>query len=357
MALADLRNLISFRGGGAGPAAVAVAVAVLAWFGVRSLFFGEAAEAPSPAAVAPELAAAPELPPPEPPPSEPEAPVYPKLLVATQPIQSGVSLDAGMVDWREWRDEVDLEMFVLEQAVPLSTILGSVARRAYPVGAPISWDGIIIPGAPGFIGAVLEPGMRAVAVTVDRATASANIIYPGSRVDVILIGDELTSHAIVGDVRVLAVGSTVLSLGRFGHRGGLLDDALGSMPTLAQSEHYTLEVSSADANRIALAMNSGTITLAMRSVAQPAYADYGSSAPVYLSDILTEPAPLPLMGEEDWMPEPRSVRFIRGGEGGIDDQSVSFGPRAEDSLAPSGALAPGAGDGAGALEAAPGGET
>lgn len=356
MALADLRNLVSFRGGGAGPAALAVVVAVLAWFGIRSLFSDDPTEEP-PATVAPQVAEPEPLP-------ELEPPVYPELLVASQTLQSGVMLNADRVEWREWRDEVDLEAVVLESAGSSDAIFGSVTRRTFPAGTPIFWDGIIIPGSPGFIGAVLQPGMRAIAVAVDRATTGANIIYPGARVDVILIAgvaSELASHAIVGNVRVLAVGSTTLSLGQFGRRSNVIEGVVSSEPALPPSDNYTLEVTPADADRIALAANTGTITLAMRSVAQSSLPDYGFRAPVYLSDIVMGPDAYGLgEGDLDLQPEPQSVRIIRGGEGGIDDQTVYFGPESGDGLGPGGALAPDledSGDDSVVLDMVPGGET
>ena len=338
MALSDLRHSLPFWRARAVSGAVAVAIALLAWFGVRLILPEQAAQpaAPPPSVAAAQPAPAPEAAPPPAPTLEPDAPVQPKVLVATRPLEAGIMLVSGIVEWREWRDEVDLELFILDGIVSLEAILGSVTRRAFAAGAPISWDGIIVPGGPGFIGAVLGPGMRAVTISVDPATTSANIIYPGDHVDVILVaaadaaGGELAAHAIVEDVRVLAVGSTTLTLDRFPARAGLLEglgevgqNGVGAMAGLPRSDSYTLEVGPRDARRIALAATSGNIILTTRSIAPPSFLDYdGFDLPVRWDEVMV-PEPLP---EEDFgEAELPGVRVIRVRETGIESETVLLG--------------------------------
>ena len=161
--------------------------------------------------------------------------------------------------------------------------------------------------------------MRAVTIEVDRATTSANIIYPGDRVDVIMVSAEqgpgALAQAIVHNARVLAVGSTILSIGRYGSvnaiGGGLLEPA----PRPA-GENYTLELLPVDAERITLAANAGRLTLAMRSVNAQLEYDWEHSPPVRLSEVLVSPAPPP--------PPPADppVRIIRGGAGRTAPEAV-----------------------------------
>ena len=308
MAVRDILESDSFRHGKAIPAAIALLIALVAWFGIQNFFFDET---PEPASAA----SAEYQPSPGPRPATqnrplpsqgkhlpvalPEMqapPVFPKLLVAKRDIQSGVMLISDLVEWREWREPIDLNMAVLQDAVPLQAILGSVTRQVYMEGTPIAWDGIITPGGPGFIGAVLKPGMRAVTVEVDRATTSANIIYPGDRVDVIMVtvgdGALAASQAIVRDARVLAVGSTIFSMGRYGRvslsKAGAIEPVAPPV-----GENYTLEVLPVDAERVALAVATGRLTLAMRSVAAPPAHDMETPRPVRLSEVMIEPPPPP----------------------------------------------------------------
>ena len=313
MAVRDIWESIVFNRRRILPAVIAVALAAVSWLGVQNLLLGgendeatvepEARQAPAAAVVAP---------PDEVPPPEMDAtPVFPKLLVARRDIQSGVMLVSELVEWREWREEIDLDMVVVQDVQSLDSVLGSVTRTAYAAGVPIAWDGIISPGGPGFMGAVLKPDMRAVTVEVDRATTVANIIYPGDRVDVIMVagndGTGAAAQAIVRDARVLAVGSTILSLVRYG-KVGLVEGAAAPIVQPSAGETFTLEVSPVDSERIALAASSGRLTLAMRSVA--ASSSKGPQAPpVRLSEVMVESKPPP--------PEPPTppVRIIRGGAG------------------------------------------
>ena len=323
MALRDFLEVGSFRRSKAIPAVLALVIAGFAWLGVQSLFAGDAPQQAEPpvAVQEPERAA------PDTVTAAPEEtadsggqsahqpvespPVYPNLLLATRDLKSGVMLTSELVEWREWVEPIDLNRVVLQDAVPLQAILGSVTRRTYAAGTPIGWDGIITPGGPGFIGAVLAPGMRAVTVEVDRATTSANIIYPGDRVDVIMVSAqqaaEALAQAIVRDVRVLAVGSTIYSLGRYGKVS--LTKA-GAIEPVAQpaGENYTLELLPADAERVALAVNTGRLTLAMRSVNSAPWYDGENRRPVRLSEVLVNPDPPP-------PPAEAPVRIIRGGAG------------------------------------------
>ena len=330
MAFRDFLELGSFRRSKAVPAVLALVIAGLAWLGVQSLFAGDAPQPAEP----PVAVQRTEIPAPNTETAEPDTgtaapeatadsggqsahqpvespPVYPNLLLATRDLKSGVMLTSELVEWREWVEPIDLNRVVLQDAVPLQAILGSVTRRTYAAGTPIGWDGVITPGGPGFIGAVLAPGMRAVTVEVDRATTSANIIYPGDRVDVIMVSAqqaaEALAQAIVRDVRVLAVGSTIYSLGRYGKVS--LTKA-GAIEPVAQpaGENYTLELLPADAERVALAVNTGRLTLAMRSVNSAPWYDMENRRPVRLSEVLVNPDPPP-------PPAAAPVRIIRGGAG------------------------------------------
>lgn len=285
------------------PVAVAAVAALGAWIvlGTDLLLGGDddeptaVAAAPAPAVVA-EPAETP--PPPEPP------VVYPSVLVANRNIPQGVLLSEDLVEWREWREPVDIDMAVVEGAVPLRAVVGAVTRDTFAAGAMVTWDGLLMPGHPGFISAVLAPGMRAVTVNVDSATTSARIIYPGDRVDVIMVsaaGGLAASRTIVRNTRVLAVGEDVLSLGRYGTVS--LVQAGEVLPARApDGSTFTLEVPPADAERIAVATAVGHLTLATRSIrATP-----------------SAPDPDRLMRIADVMPQPAepaaapSVRVFRG---------------------------------------------
>ena len=296
------RNLI--------PAAIAVVIGGIAWIGIGPILSGESDEPETPPHV--ETAPPPEPAAAEPPPPEP---VYPSVLVANQNIPSGILLVAEYVEWRKWKDPFDTNMAVVDGVVPLGVVIGAVTRRAFSEGSMISWEGLLMPGHPGFISAVLNPGMLAVTVEVDRATTDANIIYPGDRVDVIMVATSNSdsfgpaSRTIVRDCRVLAVGSTVLSLGRYGRVSLSQAGEVQPVPR-PDGANYTLEVIPTDAERIAVASSAGRLTLAMRSIKSPAVSG-GEGAPVRLREVM--PAP-------EGPAAPVTVRIIRGADSAVDSQ-------------------------------------
>ena len=167
------------------PAAVAVVIGGIAWIGIGPILSGDAEDSSEPVPEVPEPveAEAPPLPIESPGADRhAPAPVYPSVLVANRNIPSGMLLTSEFVEWRTWKEPLDVNLAVVEGVVPIRAVVGAVTRRRFREGSMISWDGLLMPGHPGFISAVLTPAMSAVTVEVDRPTTEANIIYPGDRV-------------------------------------------------------------------------------------------------------------------------------------------------------------------------------
>lgn len=318
----NARNLIA---GG-----LAVVVVLGAWFGLRFLLSDDAKQPPPPPAEESEPVAD------APPPEEPEVvdeveeevqetEAHPRVLVAKRSIQAGEMLVPDALDWRQWRRPMDAE-FAAEFALvknaddsflggaeeaSINDVLGTVARLRIEAGAPIFWRDIIGPNSPGFLTAVLAAGHRAVTINVAGAAANAGVIHPGDRVDVILIysqgqgGQALAAmgpvaQVIAANVRVLAIGSTVLRMRPYGRPG------LGGGPA-PEGGAFTLEVPPADAERITLAAATGQLDLALRSVLPSAGGEGRDGSPrlVDLDDVMRPPATPPGV-------EAARVRIIRG---------------------------------------------
>ena len=318
----------------------AISAAVVVVIGAFLLLRGTAPDPPPPAQVV-------EEPPPppqeeEPEPAPPPEPNYPTVLVATQDIRPGVLLEPEMVAWQEWREALNVELSVVKDAVDIRQALGAVALHPIDKGSLISFDRVIRPGHPAFITAVLRPGHRAVTVEVDAATTAARIIYPGDHVDVIMVLDGgrfadvgPAAQVLVRNVRVLAVGSSSLELGRFNTAQVA---GIGASPTPPEGDTYTLEVTPVDAERLVLGAANGRLTLAMRSLAQRT--EFGAGARLTrLGEVLR----LPDEGAEDAPPVlPVKVRVIRGGRGGLNTEAVAPPPAQVDEkgqAAPAGAPA------------------
>lgn len=295
---------------------IAIGAAVVVVLGGFLLLRRATAPAPPPPVVVAQQPAAPAAPPAPPEVEEepPPAPSYPMVLVATREIRPGAIVVRDLVEWREWKDTLDIEFAVVKNAVDIAQVLGTVAIARIARGAMVTFDSVVLPGQPGFLRAVLRTGYRAVTVQVDDPTTRASIIGPGDRVDVIMVltggefaGTGPAAQVLVDDVRVLAVGSSPLELGRRSRSqlAGVVDE---DQP---DGDTYTLEVSPTDAERIALGASVGRLTLAMRSMTQPASGGGVNARLTRFEDVLRSPT------DDDTTAAPvlpPQVKIFRGGQ-------------------------------------------
>ncbi|HXT14761.1 MAG TPA: Flp pilus assembly protein CpaB [Gemmatimonadaceae bacterium] len=159
------------------------------------------------------------------------------------------------------------------------TVTDSLVGRITRV--PIFAGDVIVPGrlAPKGSGPGLEvkisPGMRAMAVKVDDVAGLSGLINPGSHVDVLVTltpeaNGRRVSKLFMENVRVLSVGSVVQR------------DNSGKP---IEASTATLEVDPAQAERLAVAMNQGTIQLVLRGYGDPAQI---TTAGASSSDVLSQ---------------------------------------------------------------------
>ena len=186
------------------------------------------------------------------------------VLVAAVDLPAGSFVQPGNVRWQSWPDvELPASYYVRGQRGE-EEVVGAVLRYALARGQPLTDSGLVKPGERGFLAAVLAPGMRAVSVPVDEASANAGLIFPGDRVDLVLShtlageGGESqkarrAAETVLEDVRVLAMGRRLK--GPEGEEGAI------------QARTVTLEVAPADAERVALVTELGKLSLSLRSLA------------------------------------------------------------------------------------------
>lgn len=186
------------------------------------------------------------------------------VLVAAVDLPAGSFLQPGSVRWQVWPD-VDLPpAYFVKGARGEDAAIGAVVRYAVARGQPLSESGLVKPGDRGFLAAVLAPGMRAVSVPVDEASANAGLIFPGDRVDLVLAQSlageggpagqgRRAAETVLEDVRVLAMGRRLVA-------------AAGEESSI-QARTVTLEVSPSGAERVALVTELGKLALSLRSLA------------------------------------------------------------------------------------------
>lgn len=108
----------------------------------------------------------------------------------------------------------------------------------------------------GGVSAILNPGMRAIAVKGDKVIGISGFINPGNRVDVIVTIQDPTikdvkSKIVLENLLVLATGTQIQK-----------NEKGEPMPV----DVYTLEVSPDQAERLALASSQGRLNFALRNV-------------------------------------------------------------------------------------------
>jgi pilus assembly protein CpaB len=128
-----------------------------------------------------------------------------------------------------------------------------VALSAMEENEPVLAAKVTGPGGRASLAAVLGEGMKAATVRVNDVLGVGGFIFPGERVDVIvtrvLDKGEAFSDVIAQNVRVLAVDQTA--------------DERSDKPAVVKA--VTLEVTTAQAQKVTLATAVGTLSLAMRS--------------------------------------------------------------------------------------------
>jgi pilus assembly protein CpaB len=95
----------------------------------------------------------------------------------------------------------------------MQNLIDSVVHENISAGEPILANKLIRIGEGGYLSAMLQPGMRAIAVPVTAENGAGGFILPGDHVDVVWVHDQDTksgktrkvSEVVVTNVRVLAI--------------------------------------------------------------------------------------------------------------------------------------------------------
>lgn len=190
-----------------------------------------------------------------------------KVVVASQPLRFGTELVAANLREVDWPSG----------AIPsgaftsVSDLLKGNERRvvlsAIEPNEPILKWKITGPGQRASLSAVIDTGMKAITIRVNDVNGIAGFVLPGDRVDVLLTRTELDpsdqkrktkiNDIILQHVRVLGVDQ--------------MADDRSEAPVVAKA--VTLEVSSEDAQRLTLAADVGSLSLALRSAGATAASD------------------------------------------------------------------------------------
>lgn len=191
----------------------------------------------------------------------------PRILAAARPLPVGTLIaEEDLIEIDAVDGQIRRGQIVTAGTKTTDSLRGHAVRQAVAEGAPLTRSSIVGPDQRGFLAAVLGPGTRAVTIGLEAGARHAGLIDPGDRVDVILTAklrladgaQSVFTRTILEDVRVVAVDRQV-GTGTGAPEGGKAVKR-GKIVTA------TLEVSPAQADRLALAEHEGTLSLAVRSL-------------------------------------------------------------------------------------------
>jgi pilus assembly protein CpaB len=190
--------------------------------------------------------------------------VVPKtyVLVTSHELASGALISAADLNWQSWPDSNLNKDYALQGRDNMQTFVGAVVRQHIVAGTPITIGMLIKPGEGGFLAAVLAPGMRAIAVPLTAVSDEGGLVLPGDHVDLILAHSVVPVSGIDTKPRFLAE-TVALNI-----RVLAIDDSINDQdkkPLLGRTA--TLEVTPNQAERVEVAEQIGTLSLALRSVA------------------------------------------------------------------------------------------
>jgi pilus assembly protein CpaB len=187
------------------------------------------------------------------------------VLIAKSDIGLGQTVTPEDLQWQTWPAATASNSFIRRNERPDATtqIAGSIARAPFIAGEPIREPKLVKATGSGFMAAILPSGMRAVSTEISPETGAGGFILPNDRVDVILSkreknpdrtgpADVVNSEIILANVRVLAIDQAP-------------KEKDGQNNVLGKT--VTLELKPEQTETLARARQSGTLSLALRSIA------------------------------------------------------------------------------------------
>jgi pilus assembly protein CpaB len=188
-----------------------------------------------------------------------------EVLTAKVDIAMGQIVQPQDMNWQTWPREAAGPSFIRRGDKPdgLEALAGSIARTPFVIGEPIREAKLIKGNGSGFMAAILPAGKRAVSTEISPETGAGGFILPNDRVDLILTrrdreaekrtgNDVHRSEIIMTDIRVLAIDQTV-------------QEKDGQKVVVGKTA--TLELTPRQAETLALSRQLGTLSLALRSLA------------------------------------------------------------------------------------------
>jgi Flp pilus assembly protein CpaB len=192
------------------------------------------------------------------------------VLVARESMPVGARLNADLLEWKGWPEDVLVEGLIRRDQRPeaVAELDGAVVRLPLFAGEPLRPEKIVDSSA-RVMSSLLPAGKRAIATEISVATSAGGFILPNDRVDVIMVRrnpgvEGFITDVILSNIRVLAIDQRIE------------ENADGSRTAVGTTA--TLELDPDQAKIIAVAQQmADRLTLSLRSVADAQEADDGGA--------------------------------------------------------------------------------
>ena len=258
-----------------------------------------------------------------------EAPKLKQVFVPAQEIAAGTIIGPDGLSMMEITEAAITGQMVVADAAGEAYLAGSVARQVLPQGVPIARSAIVQPGDRGFLAAVLPRGKRAVTIPIGEAAGLNGLALPGDRIDILLtysVGGIRASETVLENVRLLALDQRLGPV-KTEETKGKKSDAHPVAKTA------TLEVTSREAEIVALARDMGSLSLALNSVRDGGDDDPRNTAgPKF--DIAAQSLPPRRLTRESDVTSTTKVQVIRGRSIGAATTPDASAPEAAPDPAP-----------------------
>jgi len=238
------------------------------------------------------------------------------VLVAARDIAPGTVLSPDDIRWEPWPDTLIDERFIVQPAQvenqapgqdPQQEFLDRIAKRSIMAGEPMSREMVIKQGDSGVTAANLAKGMRAVTINVTPPQGVAGLILPNDHVDILMSISVRDIVGIIGwkDVVLKYSAETVMK----DIRVIAINQKLSHDPKEGVAEPgnlVTIEITPEQAERLLIAQQLGTLSLALRSLVPGANDNDKTQSftmDVRASRSLSSLVALDLEEEEDTLPK------------------------------------------------------
>ena len=198
--------------------------------------------------------------------SSPPAPVAQlptvDVLVAKSDIGLGQTVKPDDLQWQTWPAATASNSFMRRDGAgdAIKQVTGAIARAPFIAGEPIRDAKLVRADGSGFMAAILPTGMRAISTEISPETGAGGFILPNDHVDVLLSKNEknprggpdiINSEIILTNIRVLAIDQAP-------------KEKDGASALVGKT--VTLELKPEQTETLARARQSGTLSLALRSI-------------------------------------------------------------------------------------------